>query len=94
MKRNLRFCFSHPAFPLFPYFFLSFFPSFLPSSSTRKKERRGGGRGESRRFLSSMEERERNFYGNVAELIRGILFRASLLARTNERTDESLVRFF
>lgn len=83
MKRNLRFCF--PSFPLLLFFFSFFrsiYLSFLPSFRAILVEEGG-----SRRFLSSTEERERNFYsGNVAELIRGILFRA--------RTNESLVRFF
>lgn len=67
MKRNLRFCFFLPLSPFsFTLIFFPFPPSFLSSflgairSSTSRERERGG---ESRRFLSSMEERERNFYG-------------------------------
>lgn len=69
MKRNLRFCFFLPLSPFsFTLIFFPFLPSFLPffvprcdSFLDEQRERERGG--ESRRFLSSMEERERNFYG-------------------------------
>lgn len=62
MKRNLRFCFFLPLSPFsFTLIFFPFLPSFLSSFLDEQRERERGG--ESRRFLSSMEERERNFYG-------------------------------
>lgn len=91
MKRNLRFCFFLPLSPFsFTLIFFPFLPSFLPffvprcdSFLDEQREREMGG--ESRRFLSSMEERERNFYGERRRAHQ----RNSLSSCSLERTNRS-----